>query len=365
VGQMMRRTLQSIRYPPFELGHMEPRNVPVSEIVVDVNDDILRNFKIGTDDGWFVQWRDSSDKDAGKLHLECEISDITPEFLTRSRMGWFVNPDPLHNISRRLIKPTVVLLIVSLFVHAIEPGLVEYGIIGTIVAGSVTIGPLEYPRLLFYTFPLFLLPLLFRTIANFRDISRQSSIARTPYQDPKFSIHIDRDTSEVTIGEIDIGLSLSRARIQVGVPIPERSTLLASLGRNEGGQPSPGLSTKLPEKRISPGDEVGAGVGESTPMQSTSKKSVILEPLRIMSHGSWTSEIDVGSPFKLTLPEGQWPGTVYSSLIAIHWEIIIEFVETDGRKIMWISPVIMPQSKIDTVIEIAPVISGRAELSNF
>ena len=361
----MRRTLQRIRYPAFELGHMEPRNVPVSEIIVDVDDDSFRNFKIGTDDGWFVQWGDYCDEDDGKLYLECEINDTAPKFLTRSRKGWFVDPDPLHNISRRLIKPTVVLLIVSLFIHAIEPGLVEYGIIGTIVAGSVTLGPLEYPRLLFYTFPLFLLPLLFRTIANFRDIARQTSIARTPYQDPIFSIHIDRDTSEITIREIDVGISLSRARIQVGVPIPERSALLASLRRNEGGQPSPGMSTRLPEKRISPGDEVGAGVGESTPMQLTSKKSVILEPFRIMSHGSWSSDIDVGSPFKLAFPKGEWPGSIYSSLIAIHWEIIIEFVESDGRKIKWVSPVRMPHSKTDTVNEIAPVISGRAELSNF
>lgn len=365
MGQIMRRTLQRIRYPPFELGNMEPRNVPISEIVVDVNDDSLRNFKIGTDDGWFVEWVDCSDEDATKFHLECEIRDTAPSFLTSSRKGWFVDPDPLHNISRRLIKPTVVLLIVSLFVHAIEPGLVEYGIIGTIIAGSVTLGPLEYPRLLFYTFPLFLLPLLFRTIANFRDISRQSSIYRTPFQDPKFSIHTDRDTSEVTIEEIDTGISLSRARIQVGVPTPERSALLASLGRNDRGQPSPGMSTKLPEKRVSPGDEVGAGVGESTPMQSTSKKSVILEPLRIMSHGPWATDIDVGSPFKLALPRGQWPGSVYSSLIAIHWEIIIEFVGSDGRKIKWVAPVFMPNSKLDTVIEVAPVISGRAELSNF
>ena len=33
--------------------------------------------------------------------------------------------------------------------------------------------------------------------------------------------------------------------------------------------------------------------------------------------------------------------------------------------IKWVSPVFVPNSETDTVIEIAPVISGRAELSDF
>ena len=362
---MMRRTVQRIRYPPFELEHMNPEAIPVSEIVVDVPDDALRNFSIGSEKGWFVQWRDYCDDDSSKLHLECEITHSPPNFLIKSRKGWFVDPDPLHNISRKLIMPTVLLLIFSLFVHAIEPVLVEYNIISSIIAGSVIIGPLEYPRLLFYTFPLFLLPLFFRMVANFRDISRQTSIHRSRYIEPSLSINIDRKRFEITVSEIDNDLSLTKARVQVGVAIPERSTLLASLGRTEGSQPSPGMSTKLPEKRISPGDEVGSGVGESTPMQSTTIKPVILEPMRMMSHGEWLTGMDLGMPYNLMLPEEEWPGSVYSSLIAIHWEILIEFVESNGRKIKWIFPVLMPQSDFDTEIAVAPVISGRAELSNF
>ena len=361
----MRKTVQRIRYPPFELDHMEPRAVPISEGIVNVNDGNLRSFSIGTDDGWFVQWREYSDDDSSMTQIRGEISDTAPNFLSRSRNGWFVDPDPLHNISRKLIKPTVILLIVSLFVHAIEPGLVEYRLISSFVAGSVVIGPLEYPRMLFYTFPLFLLPLLFRTIANFRDIVRQSIIDKSPFDSPVFETNIDREFLEVTIDEIDGSISPLRARVQVGVPSPERSTVLTTLGRNERGQPSRGMSTRLPEKRVSPGDEVGTGVGESTPMQSTSKKQVILEPLRMMAHGSWKSKIEVGTPFKLSVPEGQWPGSVYSSLIAIHWELILEFVSNDGRKIKWVSPILMPHPMKDTVIPIAPVISGRAELSNF
>ena len=361
----MRRTIQRLRYPPFELGHMEPAEVPISEVEVEVGEIGITNFSIGSEDSWFVEWVDSNEDDSQRFQLQCEIGFNPPAFLTRTRLGWFINPDPLHNISRRLIMPTVILLIVSLFIHAIEPGLVDLGLIGGTIAGSVSIGPLQYPRLLFYTFPLFLLPLLFRTIANFRDMSRQSTINDKPFNEPKYSIVERRGSPQVTIIEVDSEISLKRSRIQVGVASPERSTVLASLGRKEFGQPSPGMSTILPEKRVSSGDEVGSGVGEATPMQSATKKPVILEPLRIMSRSEWVSDIAVGTTFKLNMPEENWPGTIYSSLIAIHWEIVIEFEQKDGRRISWVSPIIMPQSDVATEIPVAPVISGRAELSNF
>ena len=146
--------------------------------------------------------------------------------------------------------------------------------------------------------------------------------------------------------------------------MPERSSVLSTLNRQEGGQPAPGMSTKLPEKRQVSGDETGTGVGESIPMQLSSKKSVILEPLRIMEKGEWTQAVDSSTEFTLKMPSDQWPGTVYSSLIAIHWEVILEFLESNGRRIFWVLPVIMPQSKEPTQILRAPVISGRAELSD-
>ena len=266
----MRRTIQRIRYPPFELGHMEPSEVPISEVEVEVGENVATNFTIGSEDSWFVEWVDSNEDDSQKFQLQCEIGFSPPTFLTRTRVGWFINPDPLHNISRRLIMPTVILLIVSLFIHAIEPGLVDLGLIGGVIAGSVSIGPLEYPRLLFYTFPLFLLPLLFRTIANFRDMSRQSIINAKPYKEPTFSIVESRDSPEILIIESDYEISLKRSRIQVGVASPERSTVLASLGRNEFGQPSPGMSTILPEKRVSSCDEFVSVVCEASPMLSSS-----------------------------------------------------------------------------------------------
>jgi len=360
----MDKYAQSIRYPPFELEHMNPRNIPISKASIDNFDMAVTDFTIGSEDDWFVQWRGAQEEDAELLMLECEITDSPPRFLTDTRQGWFIRPDRLHNISRKLIMPTVTLLILSLFVHAIEPGLVEQGIIGETIAGSVSIGPLDYPRLLFYTFPLFILPLVFRTVANFRDFNRQKKITENPYEAPDITVNVERGSVEIQINQKTTHLNLIRSRVQVGVAMPERSSVLATLNRQEGGQPSPGMSTKLPEKRLVSGDETGTGVGESIPMQLSSKKSVILEPLRIMERAEWTQDEDSATKFTMKMPSDQWPGTVYSSLIAIHWEVVLEFLESNGRRIFWVFPIIMPQSEEPTQIHNAPVISGRAELSD-
>ena len=359
----MDRYVQSIRYPPFELEHMNPRDIPISKAAIDNYSMSVTSFTIGSEDDWFVQWREGEEEDAELQELECEITDSPPRFLTETRVGWYVRPDRLHNISRKLIIPTVTLLILSLFLHAIEPGLVEQGIIDETIAGSISIGPLDYPRLLFYTFPLFILPLVFRTIANFRDFNRQKEITESPYEVPEVIVKAERGSIDIELRKSVMGLQLIRSRAQVGVAMPERSSVLATLKRQEGGQPSPGMSTKLPEKRLASGDEIGTGVGESIPMQLSSKKSVILEPLRIMEKGDWTETIDYSTEFTLKMPSDQWPGTVYSSLIAIHWEVVLEFLESNGRRIFWVLPLIMPQSKEPTQILRAPVISGRAELS--
>ncbi len=360
----MDRYVQSIRYPPFELEHMNPRNIPICQATIESFGMSVTNFTIGSDGDWFVQWRRMEEDEVDLLQLEGGVTDSPPSFLTDTRMGWFIRPDKLHNISRRLIIPTVTLLISSLFVHAIEPGLVEQGIIDETIAGSISIGPLDYPRLLFYTFPMFILPLVFRTIANFRDFNRQKEISARPYETPEVRVNSNRGAIDIEVENNDSSLQLIRSRVQVGVAMPERSSVLATLKRNEGGQPAPGMSTRLPEKRLTSGDETGTGVGESIPMQLSSRKSVILEPLRIMEKGDWTEATGSKDEYTLKMPSDQWPGTVYSSLIAIHWEVVLEFLEPNGRRIYWVLPIIMPQSKEPTRIVRAPVISGRAELSD-
>ena len=353
---------------------MEPSEVPIVEAVLDVEDENTPEFVIGSDDSWIVEWIPYTDKFANTPRIVSDVGTETPNFIKRSRVGWYIDPDPLHNISRRLIAPTVVLLILSLFVHAIEPGLVEWGILSQSIAGSFRVGPLEYPKLLMFAFPVFLLPLFFRMIANLRDLSRQKSLMKLDYQRPEISIQTNHgrepispgsEVVSITVMSIPNDLVLKRARIQVGVAIPERRTVLDVLGRTEGRQPSPGMSTRLPQHRVATGDYEGTGVGEATPMVVPNRRAAILEPMRIMSSGEWVNQYADSINESLPLPNANWPGTIYSSLIAIHWELVVEFISTGGTKFKWVEPVKIAHHSSRTEISSAPTRSGRAELSNY
>ncbi|MBI87546.1 MAG: hypothetical protein CMB67_00745, partial [Euryarchaeota archaeon] len=109
--------VQRIRYPPFELGNMVPNEVPIAEAIIDTGDIRITEFTIGNEDEWFVEWRKISEDDGGLNNIHSEITNLVPNFISRSRNGWYINPDPLHNISRKLILPTVSLLVISLFLH--------------------------------------------------------------------------------------------------------------------------------------------------------------------------------------------------------------------------------------------------------
>ena len=139
---------------------MDAGSLPIIEAIVDNGEMQIPDFKIGNEDSWFVEWRGLYDGDENIPKIDSGVSLVIPKFISRSRSGWYVDPDPLHNLSRRLIFPTVTLVIISLFIHAIEPWLLDKQVISNSFAGSVSLGPLDYPRLLLYSFPLFLMPLI-------------------------------------------------------------------------------------------------------------------------------------------------------------------------------------------------------------
>ena len=387
-------SVQRIRYPPFEPSQMDPSRVPALEIAVESSHGPIPKFKIGTNDDWFIEWKEFSDEYTHLPVIECQINQRPPNFIDNTRRGWYIIPDPLHSVSRRLIAPTVILLMISLFIHAIEPGLVSLGIISKSFAGSFKFGPLYYPKLLFISFPVFLLPLIFRMIANMRDLRRQKTLLSNPLMDLQISTEVSR--SGVTISNLPImsdTIGIGRARIQVGIAVPERETLIRALERKEGGQPAPGMSTRLPEKRINTGDEIGTGVGEATPMQVANSRVMMLEPLRASESGEWSespqdffrttiqSENDRVSEWPLELPKSQWPGSIYSPLIAVHWELVLECKvwpgkgrQGDGKikprdglgtDIMWVQPIIMENSDNQIVSDTLPVRSGRIEISGY
>ena len=373
---------------------MDPSQVPALEVVVESNHRAIPKFKIGANDDWFIEWKEFSDEYGHLPVIECQINESPPDFIDRTRRGWYIIPDPLHSVSRRLIAPTVILLMISLFVHAIEPGLVALGIVSKSFAGSFKFGPLYYPKLLFISFPVFLLPLVFRMIANMRDLRRQRTLLSNP--PPDLQICTEVSMSGVTITALPImpeSIGLGRARIQVGIAVPERETLIRALERKEGGQPAPGMSTKLPEKRINIGDEIGTGVGEATPMQVANSRVMMLEPLRASEYGEWsefTQEL-FQAPihgkngqiigWSLELPKSQWPGSIYSPLIAVHWELVFECKAWRGKgeqgigtsksgdelwtDIMWVQPITMENTGNQIVSESLPVRSGRIEISDY
>tara|TARA_B100000959_G_scaffold281515_1_gene345738 strand:- start:857 stop:1318 length:462 start_codon:yes stop_codon:yes gene_type:complete len=153
------------------------------------------------------------------------------------------------------------------------------------------------------------------------------------------------------------------------------------------------MSTKLPEKRINTGDEIGTGVGEATPMQVANSRVMMLEPLRASEYGEWSEssqeffkapingENGQISGWSLDLPKSQWPGSIYSPLIAVHWELVFECrawfgkggqgvdtsISRDGlwADILWVQPISMENSDNQIVSELLPVRSGRIEISDY
>ena len=360
----MNKYIQRIRYPPFEYSHMNADKVPLIEVVVESECALDNEFKIGKKDSWYVEW--SNYKQEEKIpKIECEVKKEVLPFLMRTRNGWYISPDPLHLISRRIIAPTVLILILSILIHATEPGLLELGIISNSFAGSYRFGPLDYPKLLLFSFPIFLLPLFFRMIANMRDIYRQNEFVRNPLKPPEIDIEKDVNNIRISINSVPENVELVRARLQVGVAVPEREKVLMALGRNEGEQPAPGMSTKPPEKRISTGDEMGTGVGEATPMTVPHRRSLMLESLRVLDSGDWVKINPNQKEVGLSGPKECWPSSIYSSLITIHWELIIEAVKSDGTKMKWVRPIIMKSEEKSIDIPKLPVRSGRIEMADY
>ena len=243
-------SVQRIRYPPFDHANIDPDSLPITQVIVESNSPPPTPFKIGSESGWLVEWRGLTEDDNNLPRIQSITTTATLPFLMRTRNGWYIEPDPLHAVARKLIAPTVMLLIFSLFLHAIAPALEEIPILSWLTQGTYQIGPLDYPKLLFITFPIFVLPILIRIYANSRDINRQNTYINTPLKEPSISLNIGDGWVEITDLKLPDNVQYLGARIQAGVAIPERKTMLQSANRTEGKQPPPGMSTALPEKRL-------------------------------------------------------------------------------------------------------------------
>ena len=358
------KSVQRIRYPPFDHDNISPASVPMTEVVVSSSSPPPTQFRIGTEDGWLVEWRDLSADDEDLPHIDSVTTTATLPFLMRTRNGWYIDPDPLHGMARRLIAPTVIILILSLFLHAIAPALTGIPILSWLTEGSYKVGPLDYPKLLIFTFPVFTLPIVLRMIANSRDFRRQNAYIANPLKEPEIDFSVG--DGEIVLRRLRLpdGIRVRRIRLQVGLAVPERAALLRALGRPDNGQPPPGMSTPLPARRITTGEEHGTGVGEATPIPIAHNRVLMLEPMRVQSTGEWM-DLDSANQSELVIkgPEERWPGSIYSSLIAMHWELVIDARRGD-TEMFWVKPVVMGQSEEPVLIEEMPVRSSRSEIKS-
>ena len=100
------------------------------------------------------------------------------------------------------------------------------------------------------------------------------------------------------------------------------------------------------------------GVGESTPLAVDYSRILLLEPMRVRSRGALETSNEL--PIRLNGPEERWPGTIYSSVIALHWEIHLH-VLWQGMRLRWVSPIIMPQTDNKILIDNLPLRAARSE----
>ena len=356
----MYRSVQRVRYPPFDHENVDPVEIPLVEVLLESETRPPPNLRIGNDSSWIIEWREEAEGDTSLPKINTEVTTDTLPFLMRTRDGWYIEPDPLHATARRMIFPGVLVLVVALMLHALEPALISLAVIPDFIFTPVNIGPLDYPLMILIAFPLFVIPILLRVVANIKDIRRQNEYIAKPLSPPEVEISSNSvNTVEITKISFPEDIKATRARIQVGVAIPERGVLLDAIGRSKYGQPAPGMSTELPERRISTADEHGTGVGESVPMPVSRGRLLLLEPMRVQDFGPWTNV--VGDSVVLSGPRNQWPGNIYSALIAIHWEIVIDAVKNDGTRMKWVRPIKIEASNGGVVIDNLPARSGRVE----
>ena len=356
----MYRSVQRVRYPPFDHENIDPVEIPLVEVLLESETPPPPNLRIGNDSSWIIEWREVLEGDTALPKINTEVTTETLPFLMRTRDGWYIEPDPLHAIARKMIFPGVLVLVLALMLHALEPALISLAVIPDIIFTPVNIGPLDYPLMILIAFPVFVIPILLRVVANIMDIRRQNEYIANPLSSPEVEIS-NYSVNSLEISKISFpeDIKATRARVQVGVAIPERGVLLDAIGRSKYGQPAPGMSTELPERRISTADEHGTGVGESVPMPVSRGRLLLLEPMRVQDIGPWTNVI--GESIILPGPSDPWPGNIYSALIAIHWEIVIEALKEDGTRMKWVGPIKLEASNTAVTIEKLPVRSGRVE----
>lgn len=368
-----------IRYPPFEASRWDPETLPVAVKRYEIGQYESRksackavqeqppSFRLGLDDGWliersFVYDDEVLDAEMDSPHLE---SGSYVQAVKKQRQGWYLIPNPVHNILRQFINGVVIVLLSCLFYLFISPVLMALNVP---VYGLETVrwGLLDYPALAVFVVPLIFAPLFIRVMANLLELQRQNQFLKRDLKTPAidfFHTSVANKPLELSVNfpEWEPSWNHVDAILRVGVLPPSRETLLETLHRNPQRQPPPGLSTELPH-HWEVGLDDGTAGGEDAPMELKEVKGgLYLRPMRIMVQGKPQRWVE-GERLKLDPPEPTWPGSVHSDLLRVHWEIILRIDRQRGGALLWVQPLKVAHDPKSAPLEVLPLHDGRSEL---
>jgi len=370
---------QRIRYPPFEPHRFIPAELPIVRSVDTVGtgdyEELVRSlqslapsFKLGDEASWLVEQRYLIDgvpfRDEG-VEREDNVLEKNkkPLPVNKQRQGWYLTPNPIHAAVRNFISKTVIILLITLGYLFIEPFLRSLGVPG-IGTATVRIGLLDYPLLAIIVVPFLFVPLALRVGANLADLMQQQNFLKSKPVDPVVTLVEQPIAGEplkikVTIDEKREDWNDIEILWRVGALPPAREEIFRNLGVAETKQPPAGLTTELPH-HWEMGLDDGTGGGEEAPMETREMKGgLFLRPMRSMETAGKIPLSD--QVMILEPPTLNWPGTVSSGLIRIHWEVIVRIQRTKGGPLLWVLPLAVHHPTSTSAISILPTNDGRAE----
>lgn len=369
------KVIHSVKFPPFSSTNFEASAVPISNIE-DVYDSLetmpsnMQGFIIGSKDGWFVEREVIHDGMPIKtLQAEFKSNDIKFDPIVKTqRRGWYIRPHPIHQKTRNLVNISVILLLSSLVYLFISPALSSIGI-PTFGTSNIRIGLLDYPILALFVVPIVSIPFALKIGANIGDLRRQQLFLENPPKKPIIEIMnqpVSDDDLKVKVNFPEFRDDWGDVTIfwRAGALPPERSAVFEANGRSPDGQPPPGMTTEIPNKWSHAFDDGTAG-GEDAPMEIADVKGgMFLRPMRIMETGGssvWRDSDDVVVLNKLV---NKWPGTIFTPLVKIHWEVILSIDREKGGPLLFVYPLIVHPSKDQIEIIDVKVNDGRAEFDS-
>ena len=373
--------IHTIRYPPFEPARWIPSSLPIAtqhhecgefatkEEALEAVATLNPSFRLGSDQSWFLERSFSYGEELLEVRHDRPFSESESfvDAVQHQRTGWYLIPNPIHNIIRQFINGVVLVLLGALFYLFVSPlilalGLPVYGL------ETVRWGLLDYPALAVFVVPLIFAPLLIRVLANLLELRRQNAFLASNPSRPLLTIDHELVANQplqlkVKFPKMDPTWTHVDVFWRVGILPPSREVLLHELGRDEHHQPPPGLSTELPHHWIVGLDDGTAG-GEDAPMEIQEVQGgLYLRPMRIMESGESQRWKD-GENLTLQPPKGTWPGSVNTDLLRIHWECILRINRTKGGPLLWVEPLKVAHSTDTVVFETLPLHDGRSELDN-